>query len=239
MTAYAFVSYGMGGSSLDPNGGEVVLCQKIKALGVDIGESPYLYSDVNKIAAAIVATPAGSIIILGGDSLGANNAPYIAESIRTKRGVDYLFGFQPSLWGYHSVVPRSVVEALCIYNPNWFETFGFGDYPWPVEAGNTRTKMRYIQNSDAHPGDNDVAMQNVILADIKRITAKPLGVALPGDYTAVANALVTFFTDEIHTLPEFDQGFIPMDKVPAAAGATAKVAVDALDAYRATRNQQT
>jgi hypothetical protein len=59
--------------------------------------------------------------------------------------------------------------------------------------------------------------------------------ATPADYTAVANALARFFTDEIHQLPGWEQGFIPMDKVPAAAGATAKVAVDALDAFRAQR----
>lgn len=169
--AYAFVSYGLGGRELDPAGGEVLLCQKIKALGINIGSSPYLYSDTQLIASQILATPEGSVIILGGDSLGANNAPYIATSIRSKRGIDYLFGFQPSVWGYHSTVPKSVVEALCIYNPNWIETVGLGDYPWPAESGNTRTKIRYIQTSDPHPGDNDVAMQNVILADIKRIVA--------------------------------------------------------------------
>ena len=169
MSAFAFVSYGMGGAPLDPNGGEVTLVQKIKALGVNVGASPYLYSDVQMICSAILATPAGSVIIIGGDSLGANNAPYIATAIRALRGVDYLFGFQPSVWGYHSTVPRSVVQALCIYNPNWFETIGLGDYPWPLEAGNTRTKLRYITNSDTHPGDSDVAMQDEIIADIKKI----------------------------------------------------------------------
>jgi hypothetical protein len=61
--------------------------------------------------------------------------------------------------------------------------------------------------------------------------------AAPAAYTAVANDLVKFFTDEIHTLPEFEQGFIPMDKVPAAAGATAKRAVDAYEAYLAQIQQ--
>jgi len=56
--------------------------------------------------------------------------------------------------------------------------------------------------------------------------------ATQADYTAVANALVKFFTNEIHTLPGWEQNYIPIAKVPAAAGATAKVAVDALDAYR-------
>ncbi len=56
--------------------------------------------------------------------------------------------------------------------------------------------------------------------------------ATPADYTAVANALVKFFTEEVHKLPDWEEGFIPMDKIPMAAGATAKVAVDALDAFR-------
>lgn len=54
------------------------------------------------------------------------------------------------------------------------------------------------------------------------------------EYSAVANALVKFFTDEVHTLPGWEQQWIPMDRIPEAAGATAKVAVDALDAFRAT-----
>ncbi len=61
---------------------------------------------------------------------------------------------------------------------------------------------------------------------------KRLTVASQADYTAVANALVTFFTEEIHKLPGWEQPYIPMEKVPAAAGATAKVAVDALDKFR-------
>src|ERR1700686_4506305 len=164
--SFAWLSYGLGGQVLDPAGGEVLLTQKIKALGINVGASPYLYSDVQTICSEILATPPGSIIIVGGDSLGANNAPYIATAIRASRGVDYLFGFQPSVWGYHSTVPPSVVEALCIYNPTWVETGGLGDYPWPLATGNRRTKISYIKNSDPHPGDGDVAMQDVILADI-------------------------------------------------------------------------
>ncbi len=49
----------------------------------------------------------------------------------------------------------------------------------------------------------------------------------------VANALVAFAHKWISTLPGYEQAFIPMDKVPAACGATAQEAVDALDQYRA------
>jgi hypothetical protein len=63
--------------------------------------------------------------------------------------------------------------------------------------------------------------------------------AAPSAYTYVANGLVKFFTDEIHTLPPFEQGFIPMNKVPAAAGATAKKAVDLYEEYLAKLHQET
>ncbi len=52
------------------------------------------------------------------------------------------------------------------------------------------------------------------------------------EYTAVANALVRFFVSEEQKLPGWEQAFIPQDKIPTAAGACAKVAVDALDSYR-------
>lgn len=55
-----------------------------------------------------------------------------------------------------------------------------------------------------------------------------------GDYSVVANALVSLIHQSIAKLPAWEQGFIPMDKIPAAAGAAAKVAVDALDHYRAS-----
>ncbi len=54
-----------------------------------------------------------------------------------------------------------------------------------------------------------------------------------GDYSVVANALVTLIHQSIAKLPPWEQSFVPMDKIPAAAGMAAKVAVDALDAYRA------
>lgn len=53
------------------------------------------------------------------------------------------------------------------------------------------------------------------------------------DYTAVANALVKFFNDELQLIPGWERSYIPVEKIPEAAGATAKVAVDALDAFRA------
>lgn len=61
--------------------------------------------------------------------------------------------------------------------------------------------------------------------------------ATQGDYTAVANALLTLMRAEEEKLPGWEQSFIPQDKLPEAAGTAAQVAVDALDAYRAKVNQ--
>ncbi len=59
--------------------------------------------------------------------------------------------------------------------------------------------------------------------------------ASQGDYTATANALMHLIYTSIAKLPPLEQSFIPKDKIPAAAGQAAKVAVDALDQYRATQ----
>lgn len=169
MTAYAFISYGLGGAALDPSGGEAQLVAKINALGVDTMASPYLYTDVQTITTTILNCPKDAKIIVGGDSFGANVAPWIAQNLQTERDVDYLFGFQPSQWGAKYDIPDNVIEALCIWNPTWVKTLGLGNYQWQLTAGNSTTNLRYIETSDSHPGDNDSAMQDIIVADIKRI----------------------------------------------------------------------
>ncbi len=57
--------------------------------------------------------------------------------------------------------------------------------------------------------------------------------ATPADYTAGANALLTYMLGEEQKLPPWIENLIPQDKLPAAAGAAAKVVIDAVDAHRA------
>ncbi len=57
--------------------------------------------------------------------------------------------------------------------------------------------------------------------------------ATQGDYTVGANALMHLIYTSIAKLPDWEQGFIPKDKIPAAAGAGAKAVIDAVDAFRA------
>lgn len=170
VAATACVMFGLGGAMFDPAGGEVVLCKKIAALGVDIAASPYQETDQDKIVAVLTAAHAkGHKIIIGGDSLGANNTPAVAAAVREIMGVDYIFGFQPSLYGAHNQITPNVIQARCIYNPDWLETGGLGAYAWELMEGNSRTKLSIITANDFHPGDDDVSMQNLILADIQRV----------------------------------------------------------------------
>ena len=63
--------------------------------------------------------------------------------------------------------------------------------------------------------------------------------ATQDDYTAVANAVLKLMIAEEQQLPGWEKAFIPQDKLPMAAGAVAKVAVDALDAHRAAQEKTT
>src|SRR5580704_818193 len=135
MTAVrAWVSFGLGGAAIDPVTGESALVARLKAIGVDTRQSPYAWSDIQAIADDILATPEGVKIAVGGDSLGANEAPAIAQAVRAKKGLDLLFGFQRSQYGVQVAVPRNVIKAVNVFNPVWIETAGLGDDPWTREA---------------------------------------------------------------------------------------------------------
>lgn len=169
--ALAFVSYGMGGAPIDPAMGERELVVRLKAIGVDTADSPYQWSDVRTIANAILAAPKGTLIIVGGDSLGDNEAPYIAQALKGKRAINYLFGFQRSTWGVQASVPNNVLVARSINNPGvlgFVWTLGMGSDPWELDPGNTVTKLTNTTIRAPHPDDWGDA-QDLVFADIKRI----------------------------------------------------------------------
>jgi hypothetical protein len=58
--------------------------------------------------------------------------------------------------------------------------------------------------------------------------------ASQGDYSVVANIYVALMHKYLAQVPPWEQSFIPIDKIPEAAGVLAKAGVDGLDAYRAT-----
>lgn len=82
-------------------------------------------------------------------------------ALKTRR-VDLAFGFQPSDYGVHATnsnnqnyvpIPPNVVTAMCVYDPMWFDTFGFGHCPWALAPRNTATKLLTKEIRAGHPDD--------------------------------------------------------------------------------------
>ena|ERR1700735_1591599 len=189
--ADAFIMFGMGGAALDPTYGERWIVERFQAVGIKTYGSPYQYYDTQLIANGIMATPATDITIIGGDSLGGNDGPLVCQGLKGHHQINLLFGFQPGQYGEHITVPNNVTEAICIWNSNWFQTMGLGNYEWQLDPdndgtildstdgvhwtttqkGSTGTTLKRIDRPDFHPGDNDIAMQNFIMAEIARIRA--------------------------------------------------------------------
>ena len=161
--------YGMWGPVTDH--GEVEFSQKVRALGVDIAGSPYRDYQVDQIVADFTAAPAGSILLLWGSSLGANNCPVVA-SYAPNIVINGMWGFQASLYGSQVPIPSNVLYAHEAFNPNWIETGGLGAYQWVKAAGNAVTSLYTTPTSDGHPGETE-AMQAKFLAEIGRVIAHP------------------------------------------------------------------
>lgn len=169
---FCWVSYGMGGAALDPAAGEAYLVRRLKAIGVETMDSPYQWSDTQKIYDAMMKIPADAKHAGGGDSLGANEAPAIAGYL-SKLKIDYLFGFQRSIWGGEQCgVPKNVVTATSIYNPGLLGaivTVGMGSDPWTLAPGNTTTRLENIPISAPHPDDFGIA-QDIVFNRLRHLT---------------------------------------------------------------------
>ncbi len=164
----AWISFGMGGQQLDPSNGERYLVARLKAIGIDTMASPYQWSDTQLIVNQILAAKDCDKDAVGGDSLGANEAPAIAAAVVGKHDIDLLFGFQRSEYGVMVDIPSNVLKAVNVYDPVWLETQGLGDAPWKLAAGNTRTVLRTLAIEAMHPDDYGVA-QDVIFNYVKAL----------------------------------------------------------------------
>lgn len=168
--ARAWISYGQGGAAIEVwSTGERALIKRCQAKGIDTRGSPYEWHDVPSIVRDILATPTPTKIIVGGDSLGANEATEIARQVGLKdRRIDLLFGFQRSVFGVQVPVPPCVVIAYAIYNP--LGAAGgdfFGSDPW---SENGVTRVYNIPIIAAHPDDWGQA-QDLVFAQILKIVS--------------------------------------------------------------------
>jgi hypothetical protein len=163
-----FISYGMGGAGIETWAtGERLLVQRCRSIDLDTVLSPYHWNDVNEIVATINGTPGSIPVAVIGDSLGANEAPDIAS--RCHRPIQYLGGFQSSLYGVDVGVPANVLAADNIYNPGLvgflMTFFGLGSRKWHLAPGNKTTVLRNLPHVAPHPDDWGWA-QDVIFSQI-------------------------------------------------------------------------
>jgi hypothetical protein len=169
--AHFFGMYGMGGHTTDP--GEDWFTGRVKAEipEVDIHGSPYRDYDAGTIAGLISQLPDGDIVFVQGTSLGANDCPVVGSY--TQHKIHGMFGFQASMWGEHQPVTSNVSFAHLFYSYNPIPLPLLGAYQWTRAVGNTVTNLYLTPKHLPHPGDYDVPSQNIFLAEIKRILAKP------------------------------------------------------------------
>jgi hypothetical protein len=178
VVGYAWISFGMLGHFADPPAGLQRLTLRCRGIGIDTRRSPYHWFDVNEISVDIVnlknSIPQAKIIV-GGASLGDNEAVEIANILNAKKiDIDLLFGFQRSKFGRQFNVPSNVLEGVEIHDPVWLEDV-FGDDPWTLAPGNKRTKLYNVPiKGYMHPGDFAVP-QDIVLRYIEAVVGHVVG----------------------------------------------------------------
>ncbi len=182
MKTHLFLMYGQGGGAVDAvlSGDGLGYIQKLADAMPDVvAHDPLLVYDRSIVQSAFTwdagqaiydeaqKIPVTDRLIIGGVSLGANVAPYVASVLR--RPVELIFGIQPSMYGPKNLVSSNIRRAVCIYNPIWFMTGGLGAYYWRVMPGNSQTEMLYQYSYWPHPGDNNSGVRNRVLQEIKAV----------------------------------------------------------------------
>ncbi len=107
-----------------------------------------------------------------GASLGAGASPIFAGNLKPAT-VDFVGGFQPSLWdpvmrNGAVTVPDNVKYAVCFRNPVVAATGGLGAATYVLDPSNKTTKLSVIERNDVHPGDFGVA-QDTMFSEIQAL----------------------------------------------------------------------
>jgi hypothetical protein len=167
------IIFGLGGGWLDPKGGEVYLAARCKGIGLDVGPSPFTYSDSQGVYDFLKTADWRGIV---GDSFGACFGPEYAGNLAPAK-VDFLAGFQPSVYSSNIQtapdgtkfipVPANVVTAHCVRDPDWIDTGGLGYATWIANNPKT-TRLLITEHRGAHPDDTGYA-QDLIFGEIKSL----------------------------------------------------------------------
>jgi len=167
------IIFGLGGSWLDPQGGEVYLLSRCKAAGFIVPDTPFSYDDSQGVYDFLKVADFRAII---GDSFGACFGPDYARALAPAR-IDYLAGFQPSVYSSniqtaadgtkYIPIPSNVRTAHVIRDPEWADTGGLGYAKWVVDDQKA-TRLLETDHRGAHPDDTGYA-QDLVFAELKQI----------------------------------------------------------------------
>ncbi len=157
------VIYGLGGSWLDPRGGEAYLLQRYRSIGLITPDQPFNYIESQAVYDFLKhADWRGSTA----DSFGADyEVNYFGDL-----PIDYCAGFQPSIYASDVrdgviTLPPNIKYAHCVRDPVWLDTGGLGYARW-VAADPKKTTVITTEHRGAHPDDFGV-MQDLIFAEVK------------------------------------------------------------------------
>lgn len=165
-----FSLYGQGGHWTDPGEDNFTARVKQAIPEINIHNSPYVDQMAGMIAAVIDKLPPEDGVFVAGTSLGCNNTPLACGY--TTHIIDGAFGFQASLYGYHSSLTSNVKFAHLIYSYNPIPFPGLGAYHWKVGTMNPES-YHQTPHHIPHPGDYNLNDQNMFIREMKRIIANP------------------------------------------------------------------
>lgn len=161
------IIYGLGGAIFDPPAGQRHLADRLRAKGFLVG-GPYHYWDGPSVYAFLHHADWRAIV---GDSFGADYGPLYAQEM--KLPIDYLAGFQPSMYANNVrngevVVPDCVRIAHCFRDPVWTDTAGLG-FATYVAANPHKTKLTITPHRAVHPDDWGTS-QDIVFNEILKLS---------------------------------------------------------------------
>ena len=177
---HGFMIYGMWGPITDPGARTMAERMGSEIPGINMHGSPYRDYDVNTIVSIIMGLPTSDKVLVTGTSLGSNNTPVVgayAYLQNKQRIINGIWGFQASIWGaqagvdpsYPGITPN-VQFAHLAYSTNPLNA-GLGAYVWQKAPGNKTTNLYAFDTGEIHPGDGDVNVQDMFIAEMKRVAA--------------------------------------------------------------------
>jgi len=173
LPATCIMFFGLGDGATDPETGEPLLAQKMRAQGVKV---PTIidYDSQQTGIDMIAKLPADEVLFLCAISCGANRLSIVASNIKNRR-IAGMYMIAPSYWCNAGCpdVPDNAPNAW-VFNGPWYLSLppGLSSYVPKRVAGSTQPPIKRRWSQTWHPCDSDVVnVQDPILADMRRLIA--------------------------------------------------------------------